>query len=90
MKSFDIVGYTYKADVYCPEDVVKEVCKNQGIEGHGLSHIPEEALDLMARFRGIDRYEEKTFDSDDFPKVIFADQDEGDICCICHEPLIGG
>lgn len=76
-----IVGYTYRADIYCPECVVRAVCKARGIEGHGLSYVPDEALDLVARFEGIDRTDEWTFDSGDFPKVVTDQMDTDGLCC---------
>jgi hypothetical protein len=48
----------------------------------------EEALDFLAQRRGIDRYDEHTFDSGDFPKVIFRDQvTDDDVCGVCGEKL---
>lgn len=36
----------------------------------------------------MDRYDERTFDSDDFPKVVFRDQlSDGDTCGTCGEAL---
>jgi hypothetical protein len=75
-RPYDVVGYSFRADTYCPECTVLEVLKLRGIEGHGLSYYVEEALNLLARFEGIDREDELTFDSGDFPKVIFRDQVE--------------
>ncbi|WP_301851148.1 hypothetical protein [Rhodococcus pyridinivorans] len=34
----------------------------------------EDALDQIAASNGIDRMDERTFDTNDFPKVIFVDQ----------------
>lgn len=81
MKAWTVVGYQFRAAEYCPEHGVKALLAHEGLEGHGLSYIPEEALDLMARFRGLERMDEATFDSDDFPKVIFASDTEGESHC---------
>lgn len=96
MKSSDVAAYTYKADVYHPGCAVLEVLKTDGLEGHGLSSDNEDALDLLARFRGIDRMDETSFDSDDFPKVVFFDQvsdltreSDRDYCGRCHGALSG-
>lgn len=96
----DIVGYTYQADNHCPS------CT----EGFFQSDAPndptlteESILDAAARVRGIDRGDEGSFDSGDFPKVIFANQvhdgcttDNGyapgqcaDRCGTCGETLGG-
>lgn len=67
-----IVGYTFKADEYCPGCVIKQLappCFNP-VEGT----TAEEVLDLLASKRDIDRQDETSFDSGDFPKVVFYDQ----------------
>lgn len=97
-KSTDIAGYTYQADIYCPE------C-TQTIAAHGLEDkVPqgdpwqntgtgeqsaEDLLDRWAQSLGIDRYDERSYDSDDFPKVVFDDSllEEGEVCGNCYGPL---
>lgn len=84
-QDYEVCGYSYKAAEYCPAHAVEAFLIHEGLEGHGLSYIPEEALDLMARFRGINREDEYSFDSDDFPKAIFGYQaeDAGSHCETC-------
>ena len=65
----DIVAYTYKADIYCPDCIITQV-NHSPIAG--LLENAEAALDVFAKVRGIDRYDEHSYDSDEFPKVIFA------------------
>lgn len=78
-----IVGYTYKADVYCPECALAEALRDRGLEGHGLSYVPQEAIDLMGRFAfGSDVYYSDGYDSDDFPKPVFQGGDV-ETCCKC-------
>ena len=71
MRSTDIVAYTYQAELLCPDCVLVAV---------DTYHLPNEdaegALDRAARLRGIDREDESSFDSDEFPKVVFADSIE--------------
>lgn len=52
----------------------------------------EPVLDAVAAARGIDRSDERTFDSSEFPKVIFAEQLEGETCQDreCEEDHEGG
>jgi hypothetical protein len=78
-----IVGYTYRAANYCDDYycIVSKVLKDRGLEGHGLSFLTEEALHRLAVSEGIDRYDERTYDSDDFPKIIVSDQIEEDETC---------
>jgi hypothetical protein len=87
LKSWDIAAYQYKADTYCGTCVVKELCKDVGAEPpQGSTH--EEELHVIAENLGIERLYESSFDSDDFPKVVFADQiEEDEHCCKCGEEL---
>ena len=78
----DIVGYTYNADQYCPDCILKP-------EQIGFAFSVEAVLDVVARFMDIDRYDEKTFDSGTFPKVIFESQIEDDERCgKCNNRLV--
>lgn len=76
---FDIVAYTYKADSYCPYHALKLVARDFTRQ-EGFLLVPngsmsvENQLDFYAKWYGIDRQDEWTFDSGDFPKVVFRDQ----------------
>jgi hypothetical protein len=73
---YDVVGYTYRADVWCGPCVVRALTVNPGNVGHrdpGPMADPETHLDVLARVAGIDRTDERTYDSDEFPKIIFRD-----------------
>lgn len=93
-KAWDIVGYTYNADIYCrecmweiavnwvdlPEDL-HEKARHMGVE---------DALDLLAKQLGVDRHDERSYDSGDFPKVVFESQacdEEHDFCGGCNGKL---
>ena len=82
--SCDIVAYMYNADLYCGECIVKLVSGDPD-----YFHLDtEEALNQFAQVEGIDREDEATFDSGDFPKVVLRDQLDGDEHCgHCHTPL---
>lgn len=79
MKSTDIVGYTYRADQYCPCCIVGQLPTGPGgaFDGWGLATgvtMPtEENLSEIAAAFGIDRMNERSFDSDEFPKVVTAE-----------------
>lgn len=89
MKAWDIVGYTYRADIWCPSCIVG--CAKVWGGTLGRPDDAEEMLDACAKIRGIDREDERSFDSDDFPKVIFAsDVDDCEFCGECGDCLIGG
>jgi hypothetical protein len=97
MQSWDIVGYTFLADTYCPECVCEAILtdyysgdEEQADRMNDVSSVFESAewnLNRFAEILGINRQDETTYDSDDFPKVIFADSVEDDICGKCHESL---
>lgn len=79
MKAFDITGYTFQARIVCP------VCVADALN---LPLVGEEHLTVLAESLGIDRMDENTFDSDDFPKVIFAtDTWVGETCSDCDANL---
>lgn len=81
-RPFDIVAYVYRADLYCPEclpDVMQRRADLLDVYPAGFN--TEAWLDRCAEVLGIDREDESTFDSDDFPKVVFRDQLEDDERC---------
>jgi hypothetical protein len=79
----DIVGYTFQAENICPECIVKAVT-GVGSEIIGFVVDIEGVLDIVAGALKINRHDENTFDSDDFPKVIFSSQiEEPEKCAKC-------
>jgi hypothetical protein len=81
-----VVAYTYAADIICP------ACAILAFTPGCFEPLPgvtaEQVLDAVAVNRGIDRTDEWTFDSDDFPKIVFADQVEpSERCGSCSEVL---
>jgi hypothetical protein len=110
MHATDIVGYTFRADVYCPEHVCGATLDGYADEpdkqdamnaGTNVRMGTEYNLAAMAGALDVGREDESSFDSDDFPKVIFADMVHdtctaengydhgqcGDQCASCYEPL---
>lgn len=85
---FDIVGYTYQADNYCKVCTIQRMISQRKAAPAALELPAEEALDQIASANAIDRYDETTFDSGDFPKVIFRDSATDDETCgLCGKPL---
>jgi hypothetical protein len=90
-KSWAIVGYTFAVDNYCPDCIVASLPTGPGeaFDGwalaKGADNMSTEAnLSEVAAAFGIDRDDERTFDSSEFPKVIFSDQATWmDQCCVC-------
>lgn len=84
MRPDDIIGYAYLAETLCPACTVEAVVRHAG---RPLDVATAEAmLDVLAAREGITRTDEHTFDSDDFPKVIFAEEPES--CGTCWHDLI--
>lgn len=70
----DIVAYMYKADIHCV-DCYKSIV--DAISEHSPGNVPQ------------DIYNEHTFDSDDYPKVIFdpIEQSYQEHCGSCGEEI---
>lgn len=87
MKLSDIAGYTFNADTYCPGCILDQLPTSEGGRFDGwadLSGQPvETSLSELAAAFSIDRDDECSFDSDEFPKVCLGQSlsDEGDDRC---------
>ncbi len=94
MHATEIVGYTFQADRCHPECLTLPTGVGEAFDGWklaaGVRMTTEANLDEIALAFGIDRYDEHTYDSDEFPKVIFASQveDDTELCGRCGEPLV--
>lgn len=69
-----IAGYTYQAENYRPDDLIELLISAGDAAPGARGMTPEEVLDQIAGERGIDRLDERTFDSGEFPKVILEEQ----------------
>jgi hypothetical protein len=67
--AYSPVGYIYRADNYCLDCIATVVAGRRGTRP-GHCNCAECRLDRIAEQRGIDRYDERSFDSGDFPKAI--------------------
>lgn len=77
-----IAGYTYDANILCPTCILPEFV------GSIHSFNVETSLDMYAKRFGIDRYNETSFDSDLFPKIVFSIQlDHTEHCGRCGEAI---
>jgi hypothetical protein len=86
MKAFDIVAYTYEAEILCPACLIGRLVHEGKVPD--VDDPAETVLDIHAAFEHVDRQDESTFDSDDFPKVVFASQvEDGESCGECEEAL---
>lgn len=81
VRATDIVAYTFNADEYDPDCVVHELL-NLYRRRPGSPRLPhpgegdtETQLDVIATWLGINRQDERSYDSGDFPKVVFGSDD---------------
>lgn len=72
MRTSGIVGYTYRADQFCPDCIVSQLPADV-LAPAARDMATDDVLEQVAAYVGIDRMDERSFDSDDFPKVIFRD-----------------
>ena len=105
----ELVGYTLAGQTYCPTHTITALPTGPGqtYDGWALADgavilSPEDTLDEIAWAFGIDRADETSFDSQDFPARLRArevispsdaealgDDTHPTSCALCHEPLVG-
>ncbi len=93
MHASDIIAYTYRADQWHRDCVVRALYGEGRAAPAALDMDSESVLAQIAGAEGIDHQDEHTFDSDNFPKVVFADAADDmldDTCGGCGEPIIEG
>ena len=84
-----IAGYIYWADIYCPECIIEIMIARGDASPAARDMPPETVLDQCAGAMGIDRYDEATYDTDEFPKVAFVFHIvDGDTCGRCLQPIL--
>lgn len=80
-KSDAIVGYSYKAATYCPEHLIELLLVNGQLSPAARDMNVEDVLNQLAAVEGVDRDDERSFDSGDFPKVVLSVQlEDGETC----------
>lgn len=90
MKTFDkITGYVYAADSFCDKCLKRYMFAHDEIDEGLRNQSTEDILDIVSRERKVDRTNEWSYNSDDFPKVIFASDAEfmEDMCSRCDKCL---
>ena len=76
-----VVCYVYEADLYHPHCVLEVMGLRQGDS--------EKILSDEAILRGINRGDEESFDSDEFPKVVFEGYlSDEDYCGLCGDAFL--
>jgi hypothetical protein len=83
-EAYSPVGYIFRADQYCLDCIPFVVAPGRRSKKNGFvvkgCNCCECKLDRMAAARGIDRSNEWSFDSDDFPKAIAYHNDQHAEC----------
>jgi hypothetical protein len=80
MHATDIVGYTYAVEQYTLAGVIEAMIADGSASPAARDMDTEAVLTQIAEANGIDRFDESSFDSGDFPKVIFAsDVEDGEL-----------
>lgn len=70
----DVVGYTWRAENYSGENLIEAMVKAGELSPGARGMSVEDALNQHAGANAIDREDEYSFDSDDFPKTVSGDQ----------------
>jgi hypothetical protein len=91
----DIVAYVYCAEVWCPDCMRTTAAGALTLPGEAVfqgrptdGDTVEQFLDRWAAGEELDRHNESSYDSDDFPKVVFASDAEPDEQCgVCGEDI---
>jgi hypothetical protein len=85
----DVVGHTYRADLYCSRCIILELVKRAELSPAAYDLPPSDVLKDAAEAHGIDWADERSFDSDEWPKVVFRSslEDEGEHCGTCGVDL---
>jgi len=85
-KAWDVVAYTYAADVHCPEAMVERFgemcsgftpCPGHRVRNNGGTHYIANCLDVHA------------YDSSVYPKPIFESDVEEPMTCGTHQDWFG-
>jgi hypothetical protein len=87
MHATDIVAYTFQAETLCPACVLDRIPEARELSDNSPAMDTEAVLHAVAVSHGIDWEDEYSYDSDEFPKVIFASQIEDERCSDCSETL---
>lgn len=83
-----IAGYIYNGDLLCLDCIYSDSVSLFWRAGGRVESLSAETnLNATAKYLGIDREDETSFDSNDFPKVIFAASVTDDECTRCGDRL---
>ena len=83
-----IAAYAYQADIYCPACLIEAMIAD-GLAAPAARVTPtDDVLEQCAGALAIDRADDTTYDTSEFPKPVHLDWlTSDDTCARCHEPL---
>lgn len=76
MFSTQPIAYTYNAEQWTPAGLIEVGIREGWLAPAARDMSAEDVLDQAQHSFGIDRYDESTYDSDEFPKAIFECDDD--------------
>ncbi|MGH9228314.1 MAG: hypothetical protein ACRD07_06190 [Acidimicrobiales bacterium] len=84
----EIAAYLYRAGLYCPACAIEAMIAHRDASPAARDMPVEAVLDQCAEALALDRGDEASFDSSEFPKVVLRiDVADGDRCSSCHLEL---
>lgn len=84
----EIAAYLYRADLHCPGCIIDVMITARDAAPAARDIPVEDALDHIADAMAIDRHDETTYDSSEYPKVVHRiDLADDDHCGTCHNEL---
>lgn len=87
----EVVGYVFWSERLCRLCTLYALLPHRLIPEELLDEDAEQVLDVAARAAGIDRHDETSFETWEFPKRILLSQiDPNDACERCRWPLGNG
>lgn len=87
-RSDDLAAYAYRADLYCPACIIEDMITHRDASPAARDMPAEAVLDQCADALAIDRSDEPSFDSSEFPKPVFLDTlGPDDRCAACDGSL---
>ncbi len=89
MNGTTVTGYLYGGETCCAACIYDLFLPFDLTTGPKRS--TEDVLDYVARQRGINRYDENSYSSDQFPHPMYlSDTNETDVCVLCGRRLLNG
>lgn len=84
----EIAAYLYRADLHCPACIIEAMIAARDAAPAARDMPVEDVLDQIADAMAIDRHDETTYDSSEFPKAVHRiDLTHDDHCGTCHAEL---